>query len=62
MTLAELLLFAAAIAGVYLALVPLRRFLERRLLSWMGRDPGRPGQGHVFTIKRERDPPRKKED
>lgn len=54
MTLAELILFAAIVAGVYFALKPVRVRLEHWLLRRMGRDPGRKGQGLVFEINRKR--------
>lgn len=52
MTLAELMVFLAVIAGVYFALAPIQRRLERWLLSRMGRASGRKGQGSVYTINR----------
>jgi hypothetical protein len=55
MSLAEGLLFAVLVCGVYFLLTPIRARMERQLLRWMGRESHRKGQGPVFTIHREKD-------
>ena len=53
-TIAEMLLLLVLGYGLYLALRPFQRWLERRILNWISRDSGRKGQGRVYTIKRDK--------